>query len=712
LNIDDGHHPGRPAPHSGGDSSSARGRRASAAILLIPLLTLVTAGVVILPMTRFIGANVVHADPGHPECFDEAGNLVECAGDDGDAGDGEESSLDPVPGEPVGPVVESFAQSANMTPLGYSRREVPFSGAGSGALNSDLAFWGNYAYQGHYTGFRIIDISNPANPVQILNYADCTGGQGDVVVWENLLIRSWDAPASSTARCAGELVGTGFEGLHIFDISNPAAPVLLKHLRMASNTTPAGCGSHTATLVPDVARGNLYVYNSASSASCPGIDIVRVPLADPAAAVFVRREPAGRACHDTGVVLGDVNLVACAGGNGFSVFSIDPTLPPNETGGIEDPVQLYSRSITGVSIGHSAAFTYDGEVIVFGHEPGGGGQARCQATSSEVDKSIFFFGARTGTLLGTFQHVRAQTNTENCTWHNYNIVPTNRGYAFVSGNYQAGISVVDFTNPAAAVEIAYADPAPLSNTSLVVGGDWATYWYNGHVYQSDIRRGLITWQLDDRLNGGIDLLTRLNPQTQEFSFALDRTPPTVVVTGVAAGGVYTLGDVPTAGCLATDGESGVAQEPTAATSGPSSGVGTFTVTCSGAMDYANNTAVPVTATYTVEYGGVSGFLPPIADHGTVFRRGQVVPGKFSVSGDEPTGFPVSAWTIQKVSADCSTLANGAASAVDLVSPIRYDPADDQYLVIADFRSAPLGCWRLRVRLDSGQTFDSGVFRIR
>ena len=57
--------------------------------------------------------------------------------------------------------------------------------------------------------------------------------------------------------------------------------------------------------MPDVANGSLYVYNSGSSQSCPGIDIVRIPLADPAAATYLGREATGRACHDTGVILGD-----------------------------------------------------------------------------------------------------------------------------------------------------------------------------------------------------------------------------------------------------------------------------------------------------------------------------------------------------------------------------------------------------------------------
>lgn len=434
--------------------------------------------------------------------------------------------------------VSTFSYSQSMHPLGFSERFIPLDNTvpGQGIFNSDLAFWGRTAYQGTYEGFRIIDVSDPENPVELNNYTGCVGGttvgnQGDVLIWDNLLIRSWNSPVSAAnagiASCGGELVGQGFEGLNIFDVSDPANPVLVRNLRMASNTTPVGCGSHTATLVPDLARGNLYVYNSASSGACPGIDIVKIPLSDPASAVFLRREPAGRGCHDTGVILGEVNLVACAGGNGFTVWSFDPSIDPPAAGSLEDPIQLYSRSITGVTIGHSASFTWDGKVLIFGHEPGGGGQAQCQATSSVTNRSLFFFEAATGTLLGTFVHPRPQTNLENCTWHNFNVVPTNKRYMLVSGNYQSGISVVDFTNPAAAHEVAYADPAPLVNpnnpAALELGGDWSSYWYNGRIYQSDITRGLIIWNLSNNVVAGAMNFDHLNPQTQMTSFPFKGT---------------------------------------------------------------------------------------------------------------------------------------------------------------------------------------------
>jgi hypothetical protein len=175
-----------------------------------------------------------------------------------------------------------------------------------------------------------------------------------------------------------------------------------------------------------------------------------------------------------------------------------------------------------VTVGHSAAFTWDGEVLIFGHEPGGGGEARCQETSDEVDKTMFFFASRTGVELGRWVLERPQTATENCTIHNYNVVPTDKRYVLVSGNYQMGIAVVDFTDPANAREIAYADPAPLSEEELISGGDWSSYWYNGHIYESDMRRGLIIWKLLDPAVLGAKKLGHLNPQTQEFSFPTKR----------------------------------------------------------------------------------------------------------------------------------------------------------------------------------------------
>lgn len=180
-----------------------------------------------------------------------------------------------------------------------------------------------------------------------------------------------------------------------------------------------------------------------------------------------------------------------------------------------------------MTIGHSASFTFDGNVLIFGLEPGDGTQARCPATSSITDWSLFFFETETGNLLGTFVHPRPQTNLENCTWHNYNVVPTDKRYILVSGNYQSGVSVIDFTDPAAVFEVAYADPAPLVDPNppvgIETGGDWSPYWSNGNIYESDITRGVIIWNLSDNVVAGARKFDHLNPQTQETSFPFKGT---------------------------------------------------------------------------------------------------------------------------------------------------------------------------------------------
>jgi hypothetical protein len=418
----------------------------------------------------------------------------------------------PLAGSANNPIVSAATHSfsSNMKPVAESPRPNP----PPGAINSDLAFWEKTAYQGTYDGFRIIDISASGANL-ILNYGECFGNQGDVVVWRNILVRSWNSPAPAGATCDGDPVPQGWEGLHVFDVSNPANPDLVASIETE-------CGSHTASGVPDKANARLLIYNSPSSGACPGIDIVSVPFMNPAAATYLRFEPSGRSCHDTGVILGKAMLAACAGGNGFTVWSLGGA----KGGSLEDPNQLYSVVVPTVTIGHSAAFSWDGKVLVFGHEPGGGTQPRCTPTGTQITptvvqtdemKSFFFYNTSDGSFIGKWTLTRDQTLTENCTLHNYNVVPNRKARVLVHGSYQSGIGVLDFTDPANAKEIAYADPAPLSTTQLITGGDWSSYWYRGKIYESDITRGLIVWDLSDHAVDGADRLDHLNPQTQEFT---------------------------------------------------------------------------------------------------------------------------------------------------------------------------------------------------
>ncbi len=74
--------------------------------------------------------------------------------------------------------------------------------------------------------------------------------------------------------------------------------------------------------------------------------------------------------------------------------------------------------------------------------------------------------------------------------HNGSIVSVPGRDIFVQAWYQGGISVIDFTDSANPVEIAYFDRGPINPEELVLGGFWSTYWYRGRIYGTEIVRGL------------------------------------------------------------------------------------------------------------------------------------------------------------------------------------------------------------------------------
>jgi hypothetical protein len=167
-----------------------------------------------------------------------------------------------------------------------------------------------------------------------------------------------------------------------------------------------------------------------------------------------------------------------------------------------------------VSAWHSGQFSFDGAITVMGWEPGGGEEPACEATDPAVDKSIFFFDTATGALLGTWVLPRPQSATENCTIHNFGIVPTAKHNVLVTGNYQAGTWVVDFTDPSRPYTVAWSDPPPIDPAHFTLGGAWGSYWYNGIIYETNITEGLNLFRLSDRVTAGARHQPFLNPQTQ------------------------------------------------------------------------------------------------------------------------------------------------------------------------------------------------------
>jgi hypothetical protein len=94
----------------------------------------------------------------------------------------------------------------------------------------------------------------------------------------------------------------------------------------------------------------------------------------------------------------------------------------------------------------------------------------------------------------------------------------------VSGNYQAGTWVTEFTDPANPITLGWSDPPPLGQvttpTGTVVnelGGAWSSYYNNNFIYESSITQGLNVFRFSGAELGGALRLDHLNPQTQMFS---------------------------------------------------------------------------------------------------------------------------------------------------------------------------------------------------
>lgn len=446
----------------------------------------------------------------------------------------------------------------------------------TGTVNSDMAFWGNRLYQGNYDGFRIIDISNPTNPTVVTDFV-CPGPQNDVSVWDNdgdpqadLLFLSVDSPRTGTACGAGAARANNggvfepvadageWEGVRIIDINNEAAPVQI-------DTVPTDCGSHTHTLVPGQGAdaNNLYIYVSSyplglaavtgetgagdrtNGTECEEpegahaeyhnkISIIRVPLDNPTA-WEVKEVPLDGRTEDTRYWIGsqnrwfdftgchDIAMFIELGVAGASCWE------EGQLWDITDPwspqfirrTRMYDKVDT---LFHSVTFSWDGKMMAWEDEAGGGGDDRCRSSNDQQGR--MYFQDLDLNELGTFKIPRPQPVGEVCTAHNYNFVPqTNGRDILVSAWYQGGTSVADISQPSRAREIAFYDahtPVP-GGTDVLDSDVWSSYWYNGVIYASDIVRGLDVFQLTDPRIDATVSLPFLNPQTQMNLIAQD--PP-------------------------------------------------------------------------------------------------------------------------------------------------------------------------------------------
>jgi len=377
----------------------------------------------------------------------------------------------------------------------------------------------------------------------------CPGGQGDPSVYKNLMFMSVEQP-NGRVDCGTQGFPPGpppapgeekkptipapqkdrFRGVRIFDISDVRNPKQIAAVQTCR-------GSHTHTLVVDPKdKNNVYIYVSGTSfvrqaeelPGCSGeapdkdpntalfrIDVIKVPLAAPQDAkvvstprVFIdprtgklnslssggthgkegpEKPSDSNQCHDI-TVFSAIGLAAGAcSGNGI-VLDIKDPVHPKRLDAVNDPNYAYW---------HSASFSNDGKKIVFTDEWGGGMGARCRANDPNKWGADAVFRLKNNKLsfASYYKLPAAQGDSENCVAHNGSLIPIPGRDIEVQAWYQGGVSVMDFTDAEHPVEIAYFDRGPIDPKMLILGGDWSAYWYNGHIYASEIARGLDVFEL-------------------------------------------------------------------------------------------------------------------------------------------------------------------------------------------------------------------------
>ena len=360
----------------------------------------------------------------------------------------------------------------------------------------------------------------------------CPGGQGDVSIVDDLLIMSVEETRGRVdcglEGVTDEISNERFRGLRIFDISDLTRP-----MQVGAVQTCRGSHTHSVVSGPD-AYGKLIVYNSGISRvrdeeelpgcfdESPGddrtalfrIDVIEIPVDNPSASriidsptVFADPETGALAglwrggdhgedtqetsrtdeCHDI-TVFPSLNIAAGAcSGNGILFDISDPM----------NPTRIDVVSDSGFAYWHSATFNNAGTKVLFTDEGGGGSRPRCRAYDPLDWGADAIYDIVDGRLefSSYFKIPAPQLEQENCVAHNGSIVPVPGRDLFVQAWYQGGMSIIDFTDSANPIEIAYFDRGPINAKELVTGGFWSTYWYNGLIYGTEIIRGLDVFAL-------------------------------------------------------------------------------------------------------------------------------------------------------------------------------------------------------------------------
>ncbi len=345
---------------------------------------------------------------------------------------------------------------------------------------------GDYAYvSGLGTGFWVVDLTDPEFPEVVGNIS------GDRVF-------SRDADLLRTDGMLVVVLATQSGGMTFVDVTDPTTPEILSILDIDPN--------HNVAVVPD----STIVYNSPSTGEGRSNEIV--DASDPRNATIVG-EFGNYGCHDTTFYVDDDKQRAyCAGVDVTEIWDISDPLSPELLTTVSNPcmdddAEQVPRSNCG-GLHHTAFVNHDASVLIIGDEFQGGAGPGCgyhavsptDHSASTPIGALWFYDItdeNAPSLQGWLapsvpvnEHLANMASTaENnptaapfsasCTSHFGDLIPGHE--MAVMGWYQAGVLLIDFSDPA--------NPRIVDSWNQETG-TWDAQVHNGYVFTGDMNRGL------------------------------------------------------------------------------------------------------------------------------------------------------------------------------------------------------------------------------
>jgi len=428
------------------------------------------------------------------------------------------------------------------------------------AYQSYAGVWGdgNYAYVGseRRNGVLIFDITNPDAPVLASYY-----GMNGPIDMEDIKV----------ANGIGYFADNMGSGLHIVDVSDPYHPALLSQITSAN-------GGYDNTHKVAIWQNFVFIPQNLTSPAIIKVFDVSNPSSPALKTSFTATDPKWVNDIDiqTNGTTGETLLYTAGWGGKCDIWDITSIATSN-------PILL--GAFSAGADGSSASATADGNYLAYATKnPNGTSFVTIYNISNPASVTV------ASTLTMPALGIQAVTPHD----------PRIMGNLLYVSWFQAGTLIFDITNPAAPVFVGAYDtwPGPVNPGQL--DGNWGVYPYLGQD------RVL----LSDR-NTGLYVVDATGVSSQPALYNLELNPTTVLAGASSTGTVYLVGVAGAGGTVInTSSDNAAAVTPANVTIPANATSAPFTITTSAVT-------TTTTATISASYGGATDNAPltitPVAD---------------------------------------------------------------------------------------------------